>query len=392
VPIPIIDCGKCGAVPVPEDQLPVLLPDDVDYRPQGMPPLASSPLFMDVTCPNCHGPAKRDPETLDTFVDSSWYFFRYTDPHNDKQFASPEKIKEWMPVKLYVIGAEHTVLHLLYSRFITKFLMDQGHFTFKEPFLKLRHQGLIQGSDGLKMSKSRGNVVNPDEVVDSYGADTVRVYEMFMGPFEDGQPWDTNGIVGVSRFIEKFSDYFERYLEAYKREPAAIFGGDRLKPTLHKTIKKVTNDIKEFKFNTAISQLMILMNSLRDSAEGSKGAEAGIHYRFFDKTDVESVLKIVAPFAPHLTEELWERLGHDTSIHLEPWPQFDPSLIADAEVTIAVQVMGKLRGTVKVKSGASQDEVKQAALADLHVKSSLEGKEVVKDIFVPDRLINFVTK
>jgi leucyl-tRNA synthetase len=364
VPIPMVHCEKCGIQPIPDDQLPVMLPDDVDYRPQGMPPLASSQTFMETTCPNCEGPAKREPETLDTFVDSSWYFFRYTDPHNVQQFAAPEKIKQWMPVKLYVIGAEHTVLHLLYSRFIAKFLMDEGYHHFKEPFLKLHHVGLIQGTDGQKMSKSKGNVINPNDVIGEVGADAFRVYEMFMGPFEDGQPWDTNGVVGSQRLLEKVYRFQENFQPSEDN------------PNIHKLVKKVTADIPNFKFNTAIAAFMEFLNQNKSlSAENWK-----------------TFLKLFAPFAPHLTEELWEKLGNSSSIHLESWPKFDESKLVDAETTIPVQIMGKLRGTVKVKTGASEEDVKAAVTADPSISQHLAGKEVVKVIFIPNRLINYVIR
>ena len=364
VPIPMIHCEKCGLVPVPDDELPVVLPDDVEFRPQGMPPLASSESFVNVKCPNCAGNAKRDPETLDTFVDSSWYYLRYTDPLNDKKFADEKKLKHWLPVDLYVIGAEHTVLHLLYSRFITKFLHDQGFLKFKEPFLKLRHLGLILGHDGQKMSKSKGNVVNPDEIVEEYGADTVRIYEMFMGPFEAGQPWDPKGVVGSNRFLQRVWKFQEE------------FRPGKQNPNIHKLIKKIMADIPAFKFNTAVAAFMEFLNENKEMSA----------------KDWETFLKLLSPFAPHITEELWHKLGHSDSIHSQPWPEYDAGLAKEETVTVAVQILGKTRATVEMEVDADQEKVKQIALADQNVKRHMEGREIVKEIFVKNKLINFVIK
>ncbi len=375
-PIPMIHCEKparpddsgrsvgCGIVPVAEKDLPVLLPDDVDYRPKGKPPLASSEKFMNVKCPNCGGDAKREPETLDTFVDSSWYYLRYTDPHNGKEPFSKKMVNHWMPVDLYIIGAEHSVLHLLYSRFITKFLFDQGFVKFSEPFLKLRHLGLILGDDGQKMSKSKGNVVNPDEVVDEVGADSMRIYEMFMGPFEDGQPWNTNGLIGARRFLDKVWRYSQVF------EPAADNKG------VHKLIKKITSDIPNLKFNTAIAAFMEFLNENKQ----------------LSKQNWETFLILLAPFAPHITEELWAQLGHKDSIHKQSWPKFDEMMVADEKVTVVVQVSGKVRASMEVATGMDQQSIKELALKDENVKKYLEGKDIVKEIFVKDRLINFVVK
>ncbi len=364
VPIPMIHCEKCGIQPVDEKDLPVLLPDLEDYRPQGMPPLASSQSFLNVKCPNCGGEAKRDPETLDTFVDSSWYYLRYTDPNNDRQIFSQEKVNHWMPVDLYVIGAEHATLHLLYSRFISKFLFDQKFLGSKEPFLKLRHVGLIQGSDGQKMSKSRGNVVNPDEVVTEVGADSMRIYEMFMGPFEDGQPWNTKGLIGSRRFLDK----------VWRYQQESKFGSDNKQ--IHKLVKKITSDIPNFKFNTSIAAFMEFLNE----------------NKVMSKENWETFLIILAPFTPHITEELWHQLGHEDSIHLQSWPEFDEKLTLDDTAKIIVQVLGRVRSTLELPAGTTQEEVKQKALADSNVKKYLESKEIVKEIFVQDKLINFVVR
>jgi len=369
-PIPIIYCSKCGTVSVPEKDLPVKLPDLKDYRPKGMPPLASSEKFMKIKCPSCGGAAQRDPETLDTFVDSSWYYLRYTHPQNDKKFADDAKLKLWLPVKLYVIGAEHTVLHLLYSRFITKFLYDQGYLHFKEPFLKLRHLGLILGSDGQKMSKSKGNVVNPDEIVGQYGADAVRLYEMFMGPFEDGQPWDPKGVVGTSRFLNRVWNLVKE-----AKEPK--FPDKEVGRILNRHIKEIGDDIKFFKFNTGVSGLMKLLNALEN--------------KWLTKDQYGIFLKLLCPFAPHITEELWhEVLKKKTPIHIEEWPKYDEALLAEEMVTIAIQINGKLRGTIEAKKGLSEEDVKKLVLAEEKIKKDIQGKNVKKFIYVKDRLTNLV--
>ncbi len=371
VPIPIIYCEKCGIQPVPEKDLPVLLPKLENYRPKGVPPLASSKEFINVKCPKCRGEAKRDPETLDTFVDSSWYYLRYTDPHNDKEIFNKKKANYWLPIDLYVIGAEHTVLHLLYSRFITKFLYDEGYLEFEEPFLKLRHVGLIRGADGQKMSKSKGNVVNPDGLIEEFGADTLRVYEMFMGPFEDGQPWDPRGILGAHRFLHRFWSYFSHIKESRSGENTNL---------IYKTIKKVGEDIASFQFNTALSALMILLNKL--IKEGASG---------ITQEEADAIVKLLHPFAPHITQELWSLRGHDSYIDFEPWPRYDPKLIEERNFTLVVQVNGKVRGSIELTMDASEEEAKSAALENDKIKQYLADKKIQKVIFVPNRLINFVT-
>jgi len=368
-PIPMVHCAKCGISPVAEKNLPVLLPDLDNYRPKGKPPLASSEAFLNVECPNCGGEAKRDPETLDTFVDSSWYYLRYTDPHNKKEPFAKKKAAHWMPVDLYIIGAEHTVLHLLYSRFITKFLKDEGYFDFEEPFLKLRHVGLILGADGQKMSKSKGNVVNPDELIAEFGADTVRLYEMFMGPFENGQPWDPQGVLGAERFLKRIWNYAQKSLK----------GGSSDKKTsqiIHRAVKKVGEDIAGFKFNTAISALMILLNEIEDK-EISLG-------------DLATLLKIIHPFAPHLAQELWSQMGKKTILDFEPWPQYDPELVREEKISLVLQVNGKVRDIIDINPQASEAEVKDAALESDKIKKALAGAEPKKFIYVPGKVLNIV--
>jgi leucyl-tRNA synthetase len=387
-PIPMIHCEKCGIVPVPEKDLPVLLPVLENYRPQGMPPLAASAEFMDVKCPKCGGSAKRDPETLDTFVDSSWYYLRYTDPRNAGAIFDKTKMAHWMPVDLYVIGAEHTVLHLLYSRFITKFLQDEEWLGFNEPFLKLRHQGLIRGTDGAKMSKSKGNVVNPDEFVGEFGADTFRMYEMFMGPFEDGAPWDPKSILGVERFLKRFWKYVSE--KGLMEKSGESDKGARV--LLHKTIKKVGEDVEAFKFNTAISALMILLNELETTPP-------------LAVDDIKSLLKILHPFAPHMAQELWSQMaasGDGTSdakqaatyLDFEPWPQYDPALIKAEKIKLVLQVNSRVKDSVEVDAMITEVDAKQLALANPKVKQAMEaaapGAAPKKVIYVDKKLVNIV--
>ncbi len=383
VPIPMVHCVKCGIQPVADKDLPVLLPDLEDYRPKGKPPLASSEKFIKTNCPKCGGKAEREPETLDTFVDSSWYYLRYTDPKNAEEIFDKKKVNHWMPVDLYVIGAEHAVLHLLYSRFITKFLHDEGYLKFTEPFLKLRHVGLIRGSDGQKMSKSRGNVVNPDTLIKEFGADSFRVYEMFMGPFEDGQPWDPQGILGAERFLKRIHRFFEENKEDLLAEIASphlsSVGPENVatKRQLSKSIKKITEDILGLHFNTAISTLMTLLYYFE--------ADNITHV-----TDFEKFLKLLHPFAPHMTQEIWEALGHKDYITFAEWPEYDPKLIKDETFTLVVQINGRVRDTVEAEAEISQAEAEKLALGREKVSAYLKGVKPKKVIFVPGRLINLV--
>jgi leucyl-tRNA synthetase len=370
-PIPIIYCDSCGEQPVPEQDLPVRLPEDVDFRPTGESPLTRSESFHNVNCPKCGAKARRESDTMDTFVDSSWYFLRYVDPKNTEKFADPKKLAAWCPVDLYVGGVEHATSHLLFARFFTKVLFDAKHLGFDEPFMELRNQGLIQGSDGQKMSKSRGNVVNPDEVVAEFGADTMRAYEMFMGPFEDSKPWDTKGMVGVNRFLEKVWRLGEATGDAEE--------SDAVRTLRHATIKKVGADIENFNFNTCISALMIFSNELTSLP-------------VVPKQTMKSFLQLLTPFAPHIAEEIWEKLGFEGSASTSGWPAYEEKYLKSASVKIAVQVNGKVRGTVDIKSGASQEEVFAAANADASISAHVTGKEIVKVIHVPDRLLSIVVK
>jgi leucyl-tRNA synthetase len=375
-PIPIIYCDKCGEVPVPESDLPVLLPTDVDFRPTGESPLQRSAEFHQVNCPKCGAKARRESDTMDTFVCSSWYYFRYADPKNNQVFADSEKIQKWLPVDLYFGGAEHSVMHLLYARFFTKVLSKYGFIKFDEPFLKLRHQGIILGEDGNKMSKSKGNVVNPDILVASHGADSLRLYEMFMGPLEDMKPWNSKGIVGVSRFLDRVNMLFDEAPRADDKKSVSL---------LHKTIKKVSEDIEEFKYNTAISSLMILINDLYDF-KNKNGAWP------LSLANTTLFLRLLEPFAPHLAEELWEKTGHLTFLALEPWPAYDPELIKDESFSLAVQINGKLRVVLETPAGISEEDVKSQVLNNEEVKKWLIEKEIVKIVYVAGKLISIVIK
>jgi leucyl-tRNA synthetase len=379
-PIPVIYCESCGEML--DENLPVELPTDVDFKPTGESPLVYSKTFHNVKCPKCGSEAaRRESDTMDTFVCSSWYYFRYTDHENTEEFASKENIKKWLPVDLYVGGAEHAVLHLLYARFFTKVLHNLGYIDFDEPFLKLRNQGMILAEDGRKMSKSLGNVVNPDEVVESHGADSLRMFEMFMGPLEDAKPWNTKGIVGVRKFLEKIINIVE-----YKTlgicdcslgqcttapKPLVIL--------LHKTIKKVGEDIKEFKFNTAIAQMMTLVNEMN-------------RYESLPKASVEKFVQILAPFAPHIAEELWEKLGHTASVFRCGWPVYNPDKIVDEVIRLVVQVNGKLRDTIEVATNITEEDAKKIALESDVIKKWTENKEILKVVIVKGKLVNIVVK
>lgn len=369
-PIPIVHCAGCGAVPVPEEQLPVTLPELERYQPTGTgePPLAAATSWVNTTCPQCGGPAKRETNTMPQWAGSSWYYLRYIDPHNAQRLVDPEKERYWMPVKVYVGGAEHAVLHLLYARFWHKVLYDIGVVSTPEPFMKLINQGMILGEDGEKMSKSRGNVINPDDVVKEYGADTLRMYEMFMGPLEQVKPWNTRGVEGLYRFLQKVWRLALRD-HAAQQDPAL----ERLR---HKTLKKVGDDIAAFRFNTAISAMMIFVNEALE-----RGAT---------RADVETLLLMLSPFAPHLAEELWHQYGHTTLICQERWPAYDPALIVDEEVEVVVQVNGKLRARLRLAKGTPEAAAVAAARGLAEVAKWLDGATVRKTVFVPDKLINFV--
>jgi len=373
-PIPIVFCKKCGTVPVPYEDLPVELPKVENYKPTetGESPLANIKSWVSTKCPKCKGPAKRETDTMPNWAGSSWYFLRYCDPKNSEEFANLDKLKYWFPIDLYNGGMEHTTLHLLYSRFWHKFLFDLDLVPTSEPYMQRRSHGLIMGEDGQKMSKSRGNVINPDDIVKEYGADVLRTYEMFIGPYDQSIAWSTNGINGVRRFIDRIYNF-----KGYKNNGTK--DSEEVEILMHKTIKKVANDIDKMHFNTAISALMILLNKFEEEKVISKDS-----WKIF--------LVMFSVFAPHITEELWQELGEKTSICLKQWPKYDESKIKEEKIQLVVQVNGKVRANIEVESGITEDEAKQLALNDDKVKKSIEEKEIKKIIFVKDKLINFVVK
>jgi len=373
-PIPIVHCEQCGTVLVPEDQLPVELPDVKSYEPTdtGESPLAQMTEWVNVACPKCGGAARRETDTMPNWAGSSWYFLRYIDPSNNNALADPEKLTHWMPVDLYNGGMEHTTLHLLYSRFWNKFLYDIGVSPVSEPYARRRSHGMILANDGKKMSKSLGNVINPDDVVKEFGADALRLYEMFMGPFGETIPWSTEGVSGVRRFLDKVWRLQTRIAEHESQNVRK-----EIKSLLHKTIKKVTEDIENFRFNTAISAMMVFVNSCEKVEK-------------IDQDMYEKFLTILSPFAPHISEELWEKLEYKESIFLQEWPKYDEVLIQDEMITLVVQVNGKVRDKLEVSADILEEEAREKALASEKVQKFIEGKEIRKVIFVKGRLVNIV--
>ena len=373
-PIPIVHCDKCGYVPVPESELPLVLPNVDSYEPtdNGESPLAKMTDWVNTTCPHCGGPAHRETDTMPQWAGSSWYFLRYCDPHNDKALASPEALKYWTPVDWYNGGMEHTTLHLLYSRFWHKFLYDIGVVPTSEPYAKRTSHGMILGENGEKMSKSRGNVVNPDEIVRDYGADTMRVYEMFIGDFEKAAPWSQSSIKGSKRFLDKVWALSDKLTEgdSYRTELESAF---------HRTIKKVTEDIDGLKMNTAIAALMSLLNDI----QGFGG---------INEAEFKTYLILLNPFAPHMTEELWQQAGFEGMLNEAEWPKYDEAKCADSTVEIAVQVNGKIKARISVAADISAPDAIAAAKADGAVTAAIEGKSIIKELYVPKKLVNIVVK
>ncbi|MEK7125258.1 MAG: leucine--tRNA ligase [Patescibacteria group bacterium] len=367
VPIPMIRCDDCGYVPVSEDDLPVKLPKLDDYLPadDGRSPLAKATSWVKATCPKCDKPAERETDTMDTFVDSSWYYLRYTDPNNGKEFAGKERMRLWMPVPIYVGGAEHNTMHLLYSRFFTKALYDLGYVEFDEPFIGRRNHGIVLGPDGQKMSKSRGNVVDPDAEVERYGADTVRMFLAFMAPYEQGGPWDPKGISGASRFLQRVWNIGQG---DFKKSSSAT-------KVIHRAVKNVGEDIMGLRFNTAVSELM---KALNDGEEN------------MSRENFEMFLKVLAPMAPHITEELWHQLSHKDSIHIQPWPEYDEALLVEKEVTLPVQVNGKVRDTIVVPADAPDSEIQERALKAEGVMRHMSEKKPKKVIIIPGKMVSIV--
>ena len=373
-PIPIIYCEDCGAVPVPEDDLPVKLPMDVEFTPDGESPLKKCDSFMHCTCPKCGKPALREADTLDTFVCSSWYFLRYPDAHNDKEPFNRELIDKMLPVDKYVGGIEHACMHLLYARFFTKALRDMGYLDFDEPFLSLVHQGTILGPDGEKMSKSKGNTVAPDPLVEEYGADVLRGYLMFGFNYVDGGPWTDDGIVAINKFYRKVERLTDALIESDKHL-------DDVDKVLHSSLKVIREDIEKFQFNTSLAKIMEYTNAL------VKYEKEGIP-RYY----IEQLLLILAPFAPHLTEEFWEAIGNEYSIHNQDYPMYDEKYLVETEKEIAVQVNGKVRATIMISVDDSEDVIKEKALNAENVKRHLEGREIVKVIVIKGKIVNIVVK
>jgi len=385
-PIPIIYCPKDGTVPVPEEQLPVHLPEHVQFRATGESPLRYEEDFLHTTCPVCGGPATREVDTLDTFIDSSWYYLRYADPQNTEQAWSPEAMKHWLPVDQYTGGIEHAILHLLYSRFFTKALRDMGHLTFDEPFTRLFHQGMILGADGQKMSKSRGNVESPDSYVTRYSADAVRCYMMFIGPFDAGGLFKAENLEGVWRFLNRFWNVVsEGWVEGdvtTKPSPES----HAIEQLRHKTIKRVTEDISHFRFNTALAALMECNNALVKVQN-----EPVAHTTAYRKT-LETMMQLLAPLAPHITEELWHVTGHTESIHSTDWPTYDEETTHNATFTLVVQVNGKVRERIEVPATISEDEVRKLALTNTKIAPFIGDSTVQKVIYIPGRLVNIVVR
>ena len=371
-PIPIIHCDKCGYVPVPEDQLPLELPNVDSYEPTdtGESPLAKMTDWVNTKCPCCGGDAKRETDTMPQWAGSSWYFLRYMDPHNDHALASKEALEYWSPIDWYNGGMEHTTLHLLYSRFWHKFLYDIGVVPTKEPYQKRTSHGMILGENGEKMSKSRGNVVNPDEIVDQYGADTMRLYEMFIGDFEKAAPWNSDSIKGCKRFIERFWNLQEIAVDGdvYSSELEAL---------MHKTIKKVTEDIDNLKCNTAIAAMMALINKIYE-----KGS--------VNKAELKDLTILLNPFAPHVTEEMWDVMGFGGMVNEAKWPAYDEAKTVENSVEIVLQIMGKVRSRITIPVDMPKDEVLTLAKADEKIAAAIEGKTIKKEIYVPGKLVNIV--
>ncbi len=384
-PIPIIHCPEHGAVAVPDNQLPVVLPEIKNYEPSGdgHSPLANVPEFVNTTCPTCGQPAKRETDTMDGFACSSWYFLRFADPHNNKEPFSRQTADLWLPVDTYIGGAEHAVMHLLYARFWTKVMYDEGLINFTEPFKALRNQGMILAPDGQKMSKSKGNVIAPSELIDQgYGADSIRLMELFIGPWNQSAAWSVEGIGGTFRFLQRVWTLTQEFIDAKPGSEQS----QALTVATHKATKKVSQDLHNMGFNTAISALMELTNELYrlKAADSYQAQNWG--------TSIETLLKLLAPFAPHITEELWQQLGHKDSIHISEWPLWDQKYLVADTMTIVVQINGKVRSQITVASDAPEEEVNKLVLADAKTQAHIKGKAIVKTIYIPGKLVSLVVK
>jgi leucyl-tRNA synthetase len=387
-PIPIVHCPNDGAVAIPDDQLPVILPEVEDYKPKGgaTSVLATVDEWVNTTCPTCGGPAKRETDTMDGYACSSWYPLRYLDPFNSDKAWEPEVESYWGPVDFYN-GADHAVAHLLYARFWTRFFYKQGLVSHPEPFKRMMYNAYILAPDGFKMSKSKGNVIDPLEIMNSgYGADSLRVYEMFIAPYDIEAPWDTRGVPGTYRFLNRVWNLTQEYIEAGDVTTDRKADEEILK-TAHYTVKKITENIEDEKFNTAVSSMMEAVNAyykLKDANPIGKSAA----WTFA----IESLLKVLAPFAPHITEELWHQLGNASTIHVDTWPKWDDSYLTTSEMTIIVQVNGKVRAKLTLPTGLGEEEVLAKAKSDENVLRFIDAGEVVKTIYVPGKLASFVVK
>jgi leucyl-tRNA synthetase len=385
-PIPIVYCDSCGMVPVPETDLPVVLPLDADFQPTGQSPLIHHEEFLQAECPNCGGPARRETDTMDTFVDSSWYWFRYASPHDAEAAFDVNKARLWSPVDIYCGGIEHAILHLLYARFFTRFLRDLGMTEVDEPFQRLRNQGMILSAEGVKMSKSRGTQVGPDEFVDQYGADALRLHLMFLGPWEQGGPWNDRGITGMERFIRRIFQVVSELGDRVPTQPVAGDAAANLRAMLHRTVKRVSNDIDRFQFNTAIAALIEFTNEL------VKQRESDLVNDPVWREAAETVTLLMAPLTPFVAEEMWHRLGNAFSVHQQVWPTYDEALAMDRTVEMPVQINGKVRDKIVLPANASEDDALAAAKAQEKVQEYLATGRIVKVIFVPNRLLNLVVK
>ncbi len=404
-PIPVVYCGSCGTVPVPEEELPVLLPEGIELSTLQQSPLAECPQFVHTSCPACGGEARRETDTMDTFFCSSWYYLRYADPRRESAPFLKEEVDYWLPVDQYIGGIEHAVLHLLYSRFFTKFLYDQGLVGIQEPFQRLLAQGMVY-KDGAKMSKSKGNVVTPDEIIERYGADTGRLFILFASPPEKDLDWSDQGVEGCYRFLRRVWRLFGQNRELFEQSPGGAWSGNKekaavegagreekeLRRVLNATIKRVTADIEErYNFNTAISAIMELVNALY-AYLGEAGPEQRDTHRVLLRQSLETVLLLLAPFAPHICEELWHQCGLQGSVHQQSWPAYDPAALEVEEVEIVIQVNGKVRGRVLVPADSSEVDLLEAARGHERVRPYLEGKEILKTVTVPRKLVNIVAR
>jgi leucyl-tRNA synthetase len=385
-PIPVVYCDACGIVPVPLDQLPVVLPLDAEFTPTGQSPLISHEGFLHTTCPACNGPARRETDTMDTFVDSSWYWNRYTSPQEATLPFDPERARQWTPVDLYCGGIEHAILHLLYSRFITKALRDIGLVDYAEPFTRLRNQGMILSAEGTKMSKSRGTQIGPDDLVTTYGADALRLHLMFLGPWEQGGPWNDRGITGMERFIRRAFLLVSEAAARKAHDPSNPDDEAALRSLMHRTIKRVTTDLDAFQFNTMIAALIEWTNELMKLRDQPVARTA------VWRESMETLTLLMAPSTPYAAEEMWSRLGKPFSVHQQTWPTYDETLATTRTVEIPVQINGKVRDRITVPSGTGESAVVSQARASARVEDHLAGKTIVRQIFVQDRRVNFVVK